>query len=75
VPTAFWDALYPLFLAGLYAGVGHSIPAVRVAQAILGAVAVGGSRPGRQLVRPAVGIVAAAVSAVYPFLSITPVSS
>jgi 4-amino-4-deoxy-L-arabinose transferase-like glycosyltransferase len=68
VPTAFWDALYPLFLAGLYAGVGHSIPAVRVAQAILGAVAVGGIFVlGRQLVRPAVGIVAAAVSAVYPF--------
>jgi 4-amino-4-deoxy-L-arabinose transferase-like glycosyltransferase len=68
VPTAFWDALYPLFLAGIYTLFGHSIPAVRVAQAVLGAVTVAGSFVlGRQLVRPAVGLVAAAVSAVYPF--------
>src|SRR5918992_2656950 len=40
VPTAFWDALYPLFLAGIYSVAGHSIPAVRVVQALLGALAV-----------------------------------
>jgi 4-amino-4-deoxy-L-arabinose transferase-like glycosyltransferase len=68
VPTAFWDALYPLFLAAIYAVVGHSVPAVRVVQAVLGAVAVAGTFVlGRQLVRPAVGLVAAAVSALYPF--------
>jgi 4-amino-4-deoxy-L-arabinose transferase-like glycosyltransferase len=68
VPTAFWDALYPLFLAGLYVAFGHSVTAVRVAQAILGAVAVAGTFVlGRQLIRPAVGLVAAGISAFYPF--------
>ena len=68
VPTAFWDALYPLFLAAVYALSGHSIPAVRAAQALLGALAVAGTYLlGRQLARPAVGLLAAAVSAVYPF--------
>ena len=42
--------------------------AVRLAQAALGALAVAGTFVlGRQLVRPAVGIVAGAISAVYPF--------
>jgi 4-amino-4-deoxy-L-arabinose transferase-like glycosyltransferase len=68
VPTAFWDALYPLFLAALYSLFGPTVHAVRLAQAALGALAVAGTFVlGRQLVRPAVGIVAGAISAVYPF--------
>jgi 4-amino-4-deoxy-L-arabinose transferase-like glycosyltransferase len=68
VPTAFWDALYPYFLAAVYAVAGHSIPAVRVAQAALGALAVAGTFVlGRQLAGPAVGLVAAGISALYPF--------
>ncbi|HEX2187058.1 MAG TPA: glycosyltransferase family 39 protein, partial [Chloroflexota bacterium] len=67
-PTAFWDALYPYFLAALYGLFGHSVPLVRVVQAVLGAGAVALTFVvGRQLARPAVGLVAAAVSAVYPF--------
>lgn len=67
-PTAFWDALYPLGLAGVYALWGHNVPAVRVAQAALGAVTVAGMYVlGRQVARPAVGLLAAGISAVYPF--------
>jgi 4-amino-4-deoxy-L-arabinose transferase-like glycosyltransferase len=68
VPTAFWDALYPLFLAALYALVGHSIPAVRAAQAVLGGLAVAGTFVlGRRLARSEVGVLAAGVAALYPF--------
>jgi 4-amino-4-deoxy-L-arabinose transferase-like glycosyltransferase len=68
VPTAFWDALYPLFLAGIYAIAGHSVPAVRAVQALLGAGAVGltyvvGARLGGRTA----GLLAAAISALYPF--------
>jgi 4-amino-4-deoxy-L-arabinose transferase-like glycosyltransferase len=97
-PTAFWDPLYPVFLAMVYAAFGHSIVAVRVLQAGLGGVAVALTyHLGCQLFAPshsrslplrsdapaalaeserriagssigtAVGLVAAAVSAVYPF--------
>lgn len=67
-PTAFWDALYPLVLAGLYAVWGHNVHAVRVAQAVLGALAVAGTYAlGRQVLRPAVGLLAAGISALYPF--------
>ena len=68
VPTAFWDALYPLFLAGMYSLAGHSVTAVRVAQALLGALAVwltfwlGNRLAGRRA-----GLIAAGISAVYPF--------
>jgi 4-amino-4-deoxy-L-arabinose transferase-like glycosyltransferase len=68
VPTAFWDALYPLFLAALYTLAGHSVPAVRVAQALLGALAVwltywlGDRLAGRRA-----GLIASGISAVYPF--------
>lgn len=68
VPTAFWDALYPYFLATIYTVAGHSIATVRVAQALLGALAVwltcwiGDRLAGRR-----VGLTAAAVSAFYPF--------
>jgi 4-amino-4-deoxy-L-arabinose transferase-like glycosyltransferase len=68
VPTAFWDALYPAFLAGLYWLGGHSVPLVRAVQALLGAVAVALTYwiGARLAARPA-GLIAAAVSAVYPF--------
>ena len=68
VPTAFWDALYPLFLAGTYTVAGHSITTVRIVQALLGAVAVwltywlGNRLGGRRA-----AMVAASISAVYPF--------
>ncbi|MGH2369482.1 MAG: ArnT family glycosyltransferase, partial [Chloroflexota bacterium] len=67
-PTAFWDALYPYFLGGLYALFGHSIPMVRIVQAAIGAGAVALTFVvGRQVARPVVGLLAATVSAVYPF--------
>ena len=68
VPTAFWDALYPYFLAAIYTIAGHSIAAVRVAQALLGAVAVWLTYwIGDRLAGQRVGLTAAAISAVYPF--------
>ena len=68
VPTAFWDALYPLFLAGIYAVAGHSVPLVRVAQAALGGVAVALTFwLGWRLAGRGVGLLAAAVSTAYPF--------
>jgi 4-amino-4-deoxy-L-arabinose transferase-like glycosyltransferase len=68
VPTAFWDALYPVFLAAIYAVAGHSVVAVRIAQAALGATAIWLTyRIGTGLAGRPTGLVAAAVSAVYPF--------
>ena len=68
VPTAFWDALYPLFLAAIYNVAGHSVPAVRVVQALLGALAVWLTCwIGERLAGTRVGLIAAAVSAIYPF--------
>lgn len=68
LPTAFWDPLYPVFLASVYSILGHSIPLVRLIQAVLGAVAVGLTfLIGRRLAGAAVGLVAAMISAVYPF--------
>ncbi|MBI3970044.1 MAG: glycosyltransferase family 39 protein [Chloroflexi bacterium] len=67
-PTAFWDPLYPLFLAGLYFVFGHSVVVVRVAQALLGAAAVALTfHLGRRLAGPVAGLLAAAISAAYPF--------
>jgi hypothetical protein len=67
-PTAFWDALYPLFLAALYWAGGPSVPLVRIAQAVLGATAVALTFfVGRRLAGTPVGLLAAAISAVYPF--------
>jgi 4-amino-4-deoxy-L-arabinose transferase-like glycosyltransferase len=39
-PEVGFGPVYPAFLAAIYATVGHSIPAVRVAQAFLGALIV-----------------------------------
>ncbi len=69
VPTSFWDPLYPYFLAAVYATVGHSIPAVRVVQAVVGATSVALLwHLGRRLATPAAGLVAASILACYPFL-------
>lgn len=35
-PTAYWPPVYPLFLAGVYALVGHELLWVRIIQAVLG---------------------------------------
>lgn len=68
VPTAFWDPLYPLFLAAIYAVEGQSIPAVRLAQALLSGVAVWLTYwLGRRLAGRGVGLIAASIVAVYPF--------
>jgi hypothetical protein len=67
-PTAFWDPFYPFFLSALYWLLGPSVHVVRVAQALLGAGAVALTFAlGRRLVGPPVGLLAAAISAVYPF--------
>lgn len=66
--TSFWDPLYPIFLAAIYFVFGHSIVAVRLAQALLGGAAVALTYLlGRRLSGEAVGLLAAAISAVYPF--------
>lgn len=68
VPTAFWDALYPVFLATIYWLGGPNIPLVRAVQALLGAVAVGLTYwLGSRLIGRRAGLLAAAISAVYPF--------
>ena len=40
-PTAYWDPLYPLLLAGIYALVGHDLLAVRVVHVVLGMASCG----------------------------------
>ncbi|MGI8424678.1 MAG: ArnT family glycosyltransferase [Chloroflexota bacterium] len=68
VPTAFWDALYPLFLAGIYTVFGHSVPAVRVIHALLGSISVWLTFwLGARLAGRSVGLLAATISALYPF--------
>jgi len=67
-PTAFWDPLYPVFLSALYAVFGRSVHLVRIVQALLGGGAVALTFVlGRRLAGSAVGLLAAAISAVYPF--------
>ena len=57
VPTSFWDPLYPYFLAAVYAVFGHSIPAVRVVQALIGAGSVAMAwHIGRRLAGPTPGL-------------------
>lgn len=58
---------YPLFLAVIYAAVGHSVAAVRIVQALLGAWScVLTARLGRECFSPRVGWLAGALLAVYP---------
>jgi 4-amino-4-deoxy-L-arabinose transferase-like glycosyltransferase len=66
--TAFWDPLYPYLLAALYWVFGRSVHIVRVAQALLGGGAVALTFAlGRRLLGAPAGVIAAAISAVYPF--------
>jgi 4-amino-4-deoxy-L-arabinose transferase-like glycosyltransferase len=58
---------YPLFLAGIYALCGHSLAAVRVIQAVIGALTcVLLARLGRQMFSARVGWLAGTLLAVYP---------
>lgn len=67
-PTAYWDPLYPLFLAGIYALVGHDLLAVRVAHVVLGVASCGMLYLlGRSIFGPRIGLLAAAFAAIYPF--------
>lgn len=64
----FYQApLYPYLLGVVYAVVGHSLPAVRLVQAALGALACATlAVAGRRFVGPRAGLIAGAMLAVYP---------
>lgn len=66
-PTAFWSFLYPLYLVGVYALFGpHPLAARLIQGAISGALTVWlVYRLGRRLFGKRIGLVAAALSAVY----------
>ncbi len=67
-PTALWDPLYPLFLAGIYALVGHDFLAVRLVQVVLGVAACGLLYVlGRSVFGPRIGLLGAGFAAIYPF--------
>ena len=67
-PTALWDPLYPLFLAGIYALVGHDLLAVRLIQVMLGVVSCGLLYVlGRSIFGPRIGLLGAGLAAIYPF--------
>lgn len=70
VPTARRPPAYPAFLAGVYTATGATPAAGRVAQAMLGVVVVWLTAAlGRRLFGDAVGLVAAALAALNPFLT------
>ncbi len=67
-PTALWDPLYPLFLAGIYALVGHDFLAVRLVQVVLGVASCGLLYVlGRSVFGPRIGLLGAGFAAIYPF--------
>ncbi len=67
-PTALWDPLYPLFLAGIYALVGHDFLAVRLAHVVLGVASCGLLYVlGRSIFGPRIGLLGAGFAAIYPF--------
>ena len=67
-PTALWDPLYPLFLAGIYALVGHDFLAVRLVQVVLGVASCGMLYLlGRSIFGPRIGLLGAGFAAIYPF--------
>ncbi len=73
IPTAARAPLYPLFLAVIYALVGHSFAAARIVQAFVGSLSplvVYGV--GRRLVNDRTGLKAAWVVAVYPMFLLYP---
>lgn len=49
-PTAFWPPLYPFFLAGLYRLLGYQLLWARLAQAFLGAIAVGATAEAARII-------------------------
>ena len=66
-PTAAWPPGYPVFLAGLYAAFGPSLVAAKLANVLLGAASVLLTYLiGCELRRPVVGLVGAAILAVFP---------
>jgi 4-amino-4-deoxy-L-arabinose transferase-like glycosyltransferase len=66
-PTAHWPPGYPLLLAGVYWLFGPSLLAAKLANALLASAAVFLTyRIGCELGRPRVGLVAAAVLALFP---------
>lgn len=67
-PTALWDPLYPLFLAGIYALVGHDFLAVRLVHVVLGVASCGLLYVlGRSVFGPRIGLLGAGFAAIYPF--------
>ena len=67
-PTAYWDPLYPLFLAGIYALVGHDLLAVRLVQVVLGVASCGLLYVlGHSVFGPRIGLLGAGFAAIYPF--------
>lgn len=66
-PTAAWPPGYPLLLAGLYATFGSSLLVAKLANVVLGAGTVLLAHGiACELRRPLVGLVAAAILAVFP---------
>jgi 4-amino-4-deoxy-L-arabinose transferase-like glycosyltransferase len=73
IPTAARAPLYPLFLAVIYALLGHSFTAARIVQALVGALlplVIFGV--GRRLANDGAGLKAAWVAALYPMFLLYP---
>lgn len=70
-PTSHWSFAYTLYLAGLYGAFGHHPLAARLIQAVVtGAVLpLLVYRLGTRVFRPRVGLLAAALAAVYLYLA------
>ena len=66
-PTSFWSFLYTLYLAAVYAVVGFTPLAARIIQAIIAGILMPLLlfRLGNRVFGPVVGLVAAAISAIY----------
>jgi len=68
-PSAFAPPLYPTFLAGIFLIFGKSILAVKIIQAIIGALIIPiVFKTGRLLFNYKVGLISAGIVAVYPDL-------
>ncbi len=69
VPNTFRPPGYPFFLAALYMIFGHSYAAVKIAQSLLGALTcLMIFLIGQRLFSRRVGVIAATLATVYPFL-------
>ena len=70
-PTAFWSYLYTLYLAGIYATVGHQPIVARLIQAVLVGVLMPVLlfRIGRRHFNEWVGLIAAFITAVYLYFA------